>query len=192
MLYETRPQITTPGQGVDILFQAEVEAEQLEARLKLANAYIHELETKILVEIFDAADQVEATAAQSGAKAKKKLHIEGSLPKVDDKATGAELMEQISRRAAAIALCSSYGWDPLIKTKITAAWDKGDREKALALYEQLRKDNSVILQKDESIHASTLKSMARKRLEEGKSLDPDTLGLTALPAVKLTKRPKTH
>lgn len=190
MLYEDRPLITTPGQGVDTLLQSEREIEALEEKLKAAEAYHQELETSILPDIFGAADQTEATS-NSGAKAKFGNHVTGSLPKVDDKADPATQAGQQAAREAAIALAVSYEWEPFIKTEMKASWDKGDREKALATYRELRlKDNSVILKIDETIHAQTLASQARQRLAKGLPIDFTALGLTVLPSVKLTKRPK--
>ena len=190
MLYENRPTITTPGQGVDILLQSEREIEALEAKLKAAEAYHHELETSILPDVFGASDQTEATST-SGAKAKAGNHVTGSLPKVDEKADPATQAAQQAARDAAIALAEGYEWGPFIKTEIKASWDKGDREKALATYRELRaKDNSAVIKLDETIHASTLAAQARDRLRKGLATDFATLGLTVLPSVKLTKRPK--
>lgn len=190
MLYQTRPEVKTPGQGVDILLQAEKDVKTLEEELDKAKAYKRELETAILPDVFGNADQREATSSNTGAKAKAGLHVSGSLPKVDEKASEEEQALQAQAREAAIALATEYGWGPLIKSTVTAAYDKGDREKALELYQKLRGDNSVILKIDETIHAQTLASQARIRIKEGKAVNTAVLGLTVLPAVTLTKRPK--
>lgn len=189
MLYQTKPPILTPGQGVDFLYQAEQDVKRLEEALAEAKAYKRQLETVELPEIFANSDQNEAEST-GGAKAKLGMHIEGGLPKIDEKASQEEQAAQAEARAKAIELCASYGWGPLIKSKVSAAWDKGDRDKALALFEQLRKDNSVILSIDEAIHPQTLAAQVKIRLKEGKSVDEAALGLTVLTAVKLTKRPK--
>lgn len=191
MLYQTRPTILTPGDGVDKLLQAERDIEALEEHLSQAKAYKRELETVLLPDIFDASEQKRAESA-SGAAALKGLHVEGSLPKVDEKAPAEQQELQRQAREAAIALAEEYGWGPFIKSTVTAAYDKGDRHKALELFNNIRRnDNSVILKIDEGIHAATLGSQAKKRLAEGKSLDSAALGLTILTAVKLTKRPKS-
>ncbi len=190
MLYETKPLITTPGQGVDTLHQSEREIEALEAKLKDAKAYHYELETSILPDVFGASGQTEGTST-SGAKARYGMQVTGSLPKVDEKAPPDVQAIQQAARDAAIALADTYEWGPLIKTEMKASWDKGDREKALATYRELRaKDNSVILKMDETIHPQTLAAQARVRLKAGLATDFAALGLTVLPSVKLTKRPK--
>ena len=190
MLYKTRPTITSPGQGVDTLLQAECDVAALEEELKAAKAYQYELETSVLPDVFGAADQTEATS-NNGVKAKYGNQVTGSLPKVDEKSPPDVQAIQQAARDAALAAADGYGWGPLIKTTMTASWDKGDREKALAYYKTLRQqDNSVILKLDESIHASTLAAQARDRLRKGLATDFAALGLTVLPAVKLTKRPK--
>lgn len=189
MLYQTRPKVLTPGQGVDTLLQAEKDVKTLEEELAKAKAYKRELETAVLPDVFGAAEQKEATST-SGAKAKFGLLITGSLPKVDEDASEEEQALQAQAREEAIKLADSYGWGPLIKSTVTAAYDKGDREKALELYQKLRGDNSVILKIDESIHAMTLASQVRKRIQEGKAVNSAALGLTVMTAVTLTKRPK--
>lgn len=190
MLYKTRPQITTPGQGVDTLLQAEREVEALELQVSDAKAYQYELETSILPDVFGAAEQKEATS-NAGAKAIFKNHILGSLPKIDEKSSETEQAIQRAAREAAINKAEEYGWGPLIKTTMTASWDKGDRDKALETARNLRaSDNSVVMKVDESIHAQTLAARARERLRQGLGIELSVLGLTCLPAVKLTKRPK--
>lgn len=190
MLYLNKPVITTPGQGVDILLQAEKDVAAIEEQLSQAKAYKRELEVQILPDIFGNAEQKRAEST-SGAAALMGLHIEGSLPKVDEKAPEADQALARQARDAAIALAESYEWGPFIKSTVTAAYDKGDRQKAVDLFNNLRRmDNSVVLKIDEGIHAATLASQAKKRILEGKSLDSATLGLTILTAVKLTKRPR--
>lgn len=188
MLYQTKPEITTPGQGVDILLQAERDVDTIQEQLDLAKAYKRELETQILPDIFGASEQKRAESS-SGAAALMGLHVEGSLPKVDEKAPEAEQALQRQAREAAIELANDYGWGPLIKSTVTFQWDKGDREKAIETFNNMR-DNSVVKKIDESIHAMTLASQVKNRLREGKAVDTKTLGLTVLTAVKLTKRPK--
>lgn len=189
-LYLSQPEVKTPGQGVDLLLRSEQEIEKIEEQLSAAKAYHRELATVVLPEVFASADTTEATST-SGAKAKMGMHVEGSLPKVDEKAPEDQQLLQEQAREAAIRLADSYGWGPLIKTKMTAAWDKGDRMKALETFAQLRRqDNSVILKLDESIHPQTLAAQVKRRIKEGKGCDTSTLGVTVLTAVKLTVRPK--
>lgn len=190
MLYQTKPTILTPGQGVDILLQAEKDVDAIQEQLDLAKAYKRELETQILPDIFGSTEQKRAESA-SGAAALMGLSVEGSLPKIDEKSPEDQQALQRQAREAALALADEYGWGPLIKSTVTASWDKGDRQKAIDHYNNLRRaDNSVVLKIDESIHASTLAAQVKNRLREGKAVDSKTLGLTVLTAVKLTKRPK--
>lgn len=185
------PTFNTPTEGVDFLDQLAKQQVELETQLAATKALRHEAQTVQLPELFDRFEMPEVTS-NSGAKAIKKLDVSGSLPKVGEKDTPAEAAENKRRREAAIVLADSeYEWGPFIKSKVTAQFDKGDREKALAAYRLLRGDNSAVVDIDEGIHAQTLCAQVRKRLSEGKSVALDVLGVTAIPSVLLTKKSRS-
>lgn len=178
------------SEGVARLVAAEQDVENAEALLGKAKSHLHMLKTKELVELFDNSDTIEHEIG-SGAKAKKGMWIEGSLPKESEKKTDAENAELRIRREAAITWASGAGYDPNIKSTIKVEFDKGDRDKAVALAGELqRTNNAAVVTLTEDIHHSTLKAIVRQRLREGKPTPVETLGITALPAVTLVKRPK--
>ncbi len=186
------PNFRTPAEGVDYLFRVEQEITALEDQLARAKGAKYRLETSVLPELFDNHDEVAVTSS-AGVSAKKGLSVTGSLPKVGEKDTPEEAQANLAKREAAIALAdTAYGWGPFIKSTVTAAFDKGDRAGALALMEYAQKMNSgqPVTKLEEGIHASTLQAQVRKRIEAGKDVDTEALGITALTAVKLTKRPK--
>ena len=178
------------ARGLAALVAAEIEVERLEAALKDANKVVYDLETVTLPKIFDDADQVDATLAD-GTKAKKGLRITGSLPKVDENSPVEEQLAQEEARKAALTWLMDNDCAPFIKAQVVATWDKGDSEKAARYAAELqRSDNSVVVKLKEDIHPSTLQAEARRRLGAGKPIPLATLGLVALTAVRLTKRPK--
>lgn len=186
------PPIRTPAEGVAYLIQVEREIKDLEARLKDAKARERKVETELLPALFDVADVVELELP-SGAKAKKNLYIEGSLPHAGDKDPPDVAAAKEAKRAAAIEWASSpeVGWGEFVKTTVRLEFGKGDQEGAKRVLDFVRGWNDIqpVIKTDEGIHAMTLQSQAKKRLTAGKSLPLDALGLTALTAVKLTKRP---
>jgi hypothetical protein len=179
--------LDTPAKGVDFLAALDTQEKELESQLKATKALRHTLQTETLVELFDRFEQPEAVS-NSGAKAARALLVTGSLPKVNEKDTPQEAALHAEQRKQAIALAESYGWQPFIKTEVTAKWDKGDREKAVAAYNLLRGDNSVEASIDEGIHPMTLQAQVRNRIREGKEVNLDVLGITALSGVFLKKQ----
>jgi hypothetical protein len=180
--------VVTPAEGVACLAALDRAEADLELILKQVSKTRHELETIKLVELFDDAGMVEMTLPD-GTKVKKGLDVTGSLPKPGDKDSEEVASEKLARRIAALEWLNENGYGPLIKASVTAEWDKGDAEKADALIEHLRRDNSVKLKRTDDIHAGTLKAQVRDRIKKGLPTPLDTLGVTVLPAVLLTKKP---
>lgn len=181
----------SPAEGVAYIYEMEQKIEELEGQLAFAKALKRKAETEVVPELFDRADVVK-TETEAGVAATKKLYVEGSLPKAGERDTPEEAAEKESRRQRAIAWATANGWGPFIKRSVILAFDKGDEEGAEQVLRFVRGMNSCqpTIKVDEGIHAQTLQSQARKRLEQGLDLPLDDLGLTALTAVKITKRPK--
>jgi hypothetical protein len=180
--------VASPAEGVTLLAELDWAETWAEGLLKKISKLRHELETQKLVDLFDDAGMVEMTLPD-GTKVKKGLDVTGSLPKPGDKDTEEVASEKLARRIAALEWLNANGYGPLIKASVTAEWDKGDASKADALIEQLRGDNSVKLKRTDDIHAGTLKAQVRDRIKKGLPTPLDTLGVTVLPAVLLTKKP---
>lgn len=161
--------------------------QELERQLKETKQLRNKLETETLVELLDKFEQPEVVTS-TGAKAKRKLHVVGSLPKVGDKDTEAEAAENRRKRSKAIEVAEGYGWQPFIKSTVQAAFDKTDRDKAVELYNEIRRNsNSADVSIDETIHPMTLQAQVRKRIQAGLDVQLDALGVTAMAAVKLVK-----
>jgi hypothetical protein len=189
LIYAGTDAVRTPAEGVALLAEIDLQETYLEQAAKKLSKVRHELETIKLPELFADAGMAEMTLPD-GTKAKSGLDITGSLPKPGDRDTPEEASAKLAMRIAAMEWANANGWGPFIKSSVTAEWDKGDSAKADALVEQLRGDNSVKLKRTDDIHASTLKSQVRDRIKKGLPTPLDILGVTVLPAVLLTKKPK--
>lgn len=178
------------AEGVQALVDADRAVDAAEAALAAAKLVKRELQTIELPEIFAQAGEMEVTLP-NGAKAKLGTMIEGSLPKVDEKAPQDQQLLQEQARRDAIEWLDANGCTDLMKCEVRAAYAKGDADKARkAAAELQRNDNSAVVKLIEDIHPQTLQAEARRRLTAGKPIPLATLGLVALPAVKLTKKPK--
>ncbi len=130
------------------------------------------LETNILPDLYRRLG-VKSMTTDSGAVAKYGVVATGKLPKDPEE------------RQKAIDWLVREGYEGSIEAKVTAAWARGDREKALALCEQLRQDNSVKLALDEGMHWKTLGKLMKLRIIAGKEVD-DCVGVEVLPRVRFT------
>jgi hypothetical protein len=182
-------QVNTPAEAVSLLAELDAAETFVEGIAKKLSKTRHELETIKLVELFDDAGMAEMTLPD-GTKVKKGLDVSGSLPKPGEKDSEEEASAKLARRIAALEWLNANGYGPLIKASVTAEWDKGDAAKADALVEALRGDNSVKLKRTDDIHAGTLKAQVRDRIKKGLQTPLDLLGVTVLPAVLLTKKPR--
>lgn len=182
--------------GIIALVDADRLVDDLEAQLSAANKALYELRTVTLPMIFADADAMEQTVGgegpYAGAKAKVGTMITGSLPRVDEKndTTPEMVAAKEARRSAAIAWLVENGCEALIKCDVVVKYDKGDADKARKLAADIqRQDNSAHVIVKEDIHPQTLQAEVRRRLLAGKAVPVETLGIVALPAVSLTKKP---
>lgn len=181
--------MATIAGSLQALLAAEKEVERLEGLLAAAKAEVNRLEQKELPELFDEAE--ESAVESNGIKAKQKLKVIGSLPKVDPKAALDVQKQQELQRAAAFTWLDEAGYGPNIKHTVTAEFDKGDAAKARELFDTIRRNsNSAAVGLKEDIHPQTLFAAMRRRVEEGKDVPLETLGLSVITVVEITKRPK--
>lgn len=180
---------TTIADGLAALYLAEKAIKRAEAALDAAKEHKRQLEQIELPRLFDEAEAGEFETPD-GIKGKRTLIATGSLPKIDPKADLETRLAQKSARDAAVKWLDQNGYGPLIKCTVEAEYDKGDAEKAREVYNRLRGDNSAVVSLTEDIHPMTLQSQMRKRIEEGKDVPMELLGISVVSGVKLTKRPK--
>lgn len=170
-------------EGVAALFAATEKVERLEAELKLAKTQKSTLERDLLPPIFMSASCLNFTH-DSGRVAKLGTIITGSLPKDTD--------DNPHARRDAIEYASRLGGDPFIMTTVEASWDKGDRDKALRWYAELRRqDNSAKASVAEDIHHMTLKAWVGRLLKAGTAIETAKLGIDAFQGVTFAKRRKS-
>ena len=167
-------------QGVAALVAATQEVLELEARLEIAKANKLRLERETLPPIFDLASCKEFLYRPTGQKAKIGTIVTGSLPKASD--------DNPSARTDAIDYALSIGGEEFVQSIVTASWARGERDKAIAVYNNLRRsDNSAKLGIDETIHHMTLKSWVRRRVAAGQPTNLTALGCDVFSAVTLGK-----
>lgn len=187
------PQLTSTAQAADFLYQTERAIKDAELHLKGLKEIHRRVSVDVLPNLMDRDDLVKFETP-SGVGIKKGLLIEGSLPKPGEKDSPEEAQEKLAKRQAALAWATSpeVGWGPFVKDTVVLEFDKGDSEQADKVLDFVRGFNQgqPKVKREQSIHAQTLQSQARKRLEQGLGVPLDDLGLTALTGVKITKRPK--
>jgi hypothetical protein len=102
--------------------------------------------------------------------------LDGRAVEVEDAVFGS-LPKEEPARSTAIAKMEEYGLGGNIRTVITIDFAKEDRDEAVKLYKQLRKNNAYNIEMKESIHSSTYTSVLKQRLEAGEPLDAKALSI---------------
>ena len=143
--------------------------EDQETTLAAAKTALHEIRTKFMPELMM---QIQMTQFVHGNRLfQMKDFVSGSLPKEPDK------------RTRALELLKEYQAEGLIKTDVTIAFGRSQYEQAIKFYDALAADGMAATL-ETSVHAQTLQSFARKRLEKGESIDTEALGLYVGKVVK--------
>lgn len=163
------------AENIASLVEVTNEIEQTEERLKQLKLRRRDLETTILPGLFIDAG-VKKVQLPNGTVANKSMVAEGVLPKEEP------------ARAAAIQWLDANGYADLINVKIEAKFGRGEREQALGWYNRLRAANSAVVEIKEDVHFKTLGKIAKDRVVGGEPVPLETLGVTVLPMVKLTRR----
>jgi hypothetical protein len=146
--------------------------ERLEASLKEAKAELAKLRDGRLVDLMNAAGMSDFKL-QDGTKVEVIDYVSGSLPK-----TGPE-------HKAAIDLLVKEGHGSIITTEVVTNFGRGDLKLAEKLAKKLEKEGHTV-GLHTGVHHSTLQSMARQLIREGKPLAWDKLGLTVGATTKIT------
>ena len=137
--------------------------EGLEEMVKAHRAELHALTNRTIPDIMRAA-HTSLFKMDNGAKVELKDFINGGLPK-----------EPELRRDALMWL-EKNGAKDLIKTSISLALGRGQKDDALAVRKALGKLGMTFIEK-EDVHAQSLYAYARERMKAGKELPIETLGL---------------
>lgn len=148
---------------------------QLQADLDVASKALNAIKTKTLPELMTELGMESLT--RNGQVFETHDFVSGSLPKDEDK------------RQKAIAWLEANGGAGLIKTNLSMAFGKDDREEAIRIY-KLLKSNGVEPQADTGVHSATLQAFARERLKNGETIDTETLGLYTGRVVKIKEAKK--
>lgn len=136
--------------------------EELEEALAAAKANLHAIRSSRLPDIMAEAQSTEFT--HNKWKATLGNYVSGSLPKDPEK------------RKKALAYLKANEGEGLIKTNVSIAFGKGEAKKAKAIVALLKKEKLAPVI-DEGVHPQTLQAWARQRLEDGKKIDGEAIGL---------------
>lgn len=147
--------------------------EGYEAATKAAKAQLQQLRTVDIPEAMTNAGVGSIFSLLSGEKIELSQFVMGSLPK-----------EEGPRDLAFKALIQ-HGGESLIKTKISAAFPKGQSHAAEQAAQAL-KDLGVDVDVEPSVHPSSLQSFVRDALKKGEELPLETLGLSVGTVAKIT------
>lgn len=165
------------SEALNELSAVDAEIEAFEKRIKELKERKNALETITLIDLFNETGLREAVLATTGQKAKRELVATGSLNK------------DPSLRKQAIEWLVATGYGDSIENTVTSSYARGDRDRALAIYNQLRSsDNAAKVTFDEGIHHSTLKRIARDCITRGLPVPLTTLGVDVVSRVHFVKR----
>lgn len=164
---------------VATLRQVDLAVEATTDRLAHLTAEKTRLETEVLPALFAEAGITQLKTAD-GETVKLGLVASGSLPKDEE------------GRKAAIEWLAANGYNEVIEAKVVASWARGDRDKAEALFNELRGDNSMKLTLDESVNHMTLGALAKRRVQQGLETPLATLGVSVISRARFTGKQRSE
>lgn len=149
--------------AADQLKDALEEVEKRKGELAAAEHTAKTLSERIIPELMERA-KMESFRTSTGLNVSIGEKIQATIPK--------------AKKPDALGWMKAKGYGNLIRTEIVAEFDTGKEAEALALFENIRKLNTVNHTSVESnIHPSTFRSWAIKRLEEGIELPSDLFSI---------------
>lgn len=148
---------------------------QMEADLKVASAALNAIKSRQLPEMM--AELGLESFTRNGQTLEVQSFVSGSLPKDEDK------------RARAIAWLEEHDGAGLIKTQMSLAFGKDDREEAKRIYRLLKAEGAEPAT-ETGVHSATLQAFARERLKNGEEIDTECLGLYTGRVVKIKEAKK--
>lgn len=169
------PTTSRSARGVVALQAAVARVKELEDALDTAKAEVKRLEEQELPAAFTE-DGIAELSLPSGQKAGRQLTVVGTFPSAD---------KDPEKFARAMEWWCANGYADTVKVEVSAAYGTGDRDAALGIYEQLRRDNRAYVSKSESVHAMTLRAAIKQRLEQGLPTPVEDLGCNVIRRVRL-------
>lgn len=92
-----------------------------------------------------------------------------------------------AKKNLAIKWLIDHGFGGLVKTEVKVAFERGDRDNAVACATQLGETHEGV-QVDEAVHPATLKSFVKEQLAEGTAIPFDLFSIHPYNVAKLSKR----
>lgn len=174
------PSLSRSARGVAALREAVSRVQELEEALEIAKQEVKRLEEQELPAAFTE-DGISELRLPDGQKAAKQVNVVGTFPSPD---------KEPEKFATAMQWWTQNGFADTVRVEVSASYGTGDREGALAIYNQLRGDNRAHVTKSESVHAMTLRAAIKQRLEAGLPTPVEDLGCTVIRRVRLTTPPR--
>lgn len=144
--------------------------EELQQHLNSAKEHLHHLRTR---QVPDMMAEIQSDH----------FTFRGYEIKIDDLVSGS-LPKDPEAKQRAIAWLEQHDAGGLVKTELSIGFGRSQHNEALNLYARLAEEGLPVLA-ESGVHPQTLAAWARKRLEEGEPLDPETLGLFVGKVAKL-------
>ncbi len=154
----------------------------LEEKVDALNAEIYELSAKTIPDKMMEARMDRIGLPEVGVDVRLKDWVRALLPKPDESGS-------TRARDTATAWLDSHGYGSLIKTEVSAVFDKTERNMALSAAGKLREefpDKPVYVKED--VHHMTYSKWAKERLEAGEILPMELLGVSAGKVAEVVKR----
>lgn len=158
------------------------EANQKKEELEELHNRIYELSSRTIPDKMMEARMDICGLPELGVDIKMKDWVRALLPRPAEDGNTVE-------RDAATEWLDGHGWGNLIKTEVTAQFDKTERNMALSAAESLRSefpDKRVVVRED--VHHMTYTAWARERLKAGETLPVDLLGISMGKVAEVVKR----
>lgn len=142
----------------------------LELELKIAKADVRELEETQIPELMDEVGMTEF-ATSGGLKIVVEKKVFASIPKY--------------RMSEAIAWLDKNNEGGMVKRNVVVAFNRDQEDEATELADVLGKDYPAGVDQTYSVHASTLRAWARKRIEAGKPTPEELFGIHTKQVAKI-------
>lgn len=167
-----------PAEGMSTVSKLASQALELQSRIDKGEKLLSDLKDQLeKIETQDLPDAMQALGfkvlrLESGEAIEVKLEVHAGIPK--------------AQQTSAFEWLRKNGLDAIIKSKLEYVFGKGDDKlsaKAIAALKKLKVEASLV----PSVHASTLKALAREKLEAGEPLPEKLFGVYTVNRARIAK-----
>lgn len=160
------------GRMADELDQAMQRRDELAAKLKLEEDTIRLLEEEQLPELLQEVG-VDRITTKNGLNVELDIDVKAKIPNY--------------RKGEALKWLDAHGEGGMAKRTVTVFFNRDQEEDADFLTENLEKDYPAGVTKDYSVHASTLKAWAKRKVEAGDEFPHELFGVQIFRRAKVNR-----